>query len=325
MITFRTLDDIQEKLVNAVVTIGNFDGVHLGHREIFRRVREAAREVGGVSVVITFVPHPLKLLPSRKQLRLITPYAEKEGLIAASGIDYLIVVPFTEEFAAIAAADFVSRILVDRIGMKRLVIGYDYAFGRNREGNVDLLSKLGAELGFDLEVLAPIGSGETVYSSTRIRELIGGGDVEGVVAFLGRHFSLDGTVVHGHHRGKGLGFPTANLATDNELIPKHGVYAVKVRIADTLYDGACNIGSNPTFGDTATSIEVFIFDFAGDLYDCRMRLFFVARIRDERKFPDADALQQAIRSDVQRCREILSGVSVIEYHEPTGAGDCDEK
>jgi len=324
MIIFRNLDDIREKLVNAVVTIGNFDGVHLGHREIFRRVRAVAREVGGVSVVITFVPHPLKLLPSRKQLRLITPYAEKEGLIAASGIDYLIVIPFTESFATIDAADFVSRILVSRIGMKKLVIGYDYAFGRNREGNVALLERLGTELGFDLEVLAPIGSGENVYSSTRIRELIGQGDVEGVVALLGRHFSLDGTIVHGHHRGKGLGFPTANLATDNELIPKHGVYAVKVRIADAIYDGACNIGSNPTFADTATAIEVFIFDFAGDLYGCRMRLFFVASIRDERKFPDPAALQQAIQSDVLRCREILRGVTVIEYHESTGTGDCIE-
>ncbi len=319
MIIFRNLDDIQEKLVNAVVTIGNFDGVHLGHREIFRRVRGAAREAGGVSVVITFVPHPLKRLPSRKHLRLITPYAEKERLIAASGIDYLIVIPFTESFATIDAADFVSRILVSRIGMKKLVIGYDYAFGRNREGNVALLEKLGTELGFDLEVLAPIGSGDIVYSSTGIRELIGRGDVEGVVALLGRHFSLDGTIVHGHHRGKGLGFPTANLATDNELIPKHGVYAVKVRIADAIYDGACNIGSNPTFAD-----KVFIFDFAGDLYGCRMRLFFVARIRDERKFPDPAALQQAIQSDVLRCREILRGVTVIEYHESTGTGDCIE-
>jgi len=324
MIIFRNLDDIQEKLVNAVVTIGNFDGVHLGHREIFCCVREAARRAGGVSVVITFVPHPLKLLPSRKQLRLITPYAEKEGLIAASGIDYLVIIPFTESFATIDAADFVSRILVGRIGMKKLVIGYDYAFGRNREGNVALLEKLGEEVGFELEVLAPIGSGDIVYSSTRIRELVGQGNVEGVVALLGRHFSLDGTIVHGHHRGKGLGFPTANLATDNELIPKHGVYAVKVRIADTMYDGACNIGSNPTFGDTAAAIEVFIFDFTGDLYSCRMRIFFVARIREERKFPDPAALRQAIQSDVLRCREILRGVSVIEYHESTGTGDCVE-
>lgn len=325
MIILRNLDEIQGRLANAVVTIGNFDGVHLGHREIFRRVRDAAAQIGGVSAVITFVPHPLKLLPSRKSLRLITAYAEKESLIAASGMDYLIIIPFTEEFAAITAADFVSRILYGSIGMKKLIIGYDYAFGRNREGNVALLQKLGAELGFALEVLAPIGDGDNVYSSTRIREMIGQGDVNGVVSPLGRHFSLCGTVVHGHHRGKGLGFPTANLATDNELIPKSGVYAVKAKIDDALYDGACNIGANPTFGDASTTIEVFIFDFAGDLYGRRIMLYFIERIRDERRFPDAAALQQAIISDVARCREILRGASVIEYHDyPGNSGHVDK-
>lgn len=325
MIIIRHLDDIQGKLANAVVTIGNFDGVHLGHREIFRRVRKAAADLGGPSVVITFVPHPLKLLPSRKRLRLITTYEEKERLIEASGIDYLITIPFDEEFAAITAPDFVGRILVGMIGMKKLIIGYDYAFGRNREGNVVLLRKLGKELGFGVEVLAPIGDGEKVYSSTAVRETIGEGDVKGVVSLLGRHFSLDGTVVHGHHRGKGLGFPTANLATENELIPKSGVYAVKVRIDDAICDGACNIGSNPTFGDESTAIEVFIFDFEGDLYGRRLRLYFMERIRDERKFSGAEALQQAIQSDVARCREILRGASVIEYHEFPGNGDSAER
>jgi riboflavin kinase/FMN adenylyltransferase len=318
------LDDIPGKFTNAVVTIGNFDGVHLGHREIFRRVRQAAAELAGESAVITFVPHPLKLLPSRKHLRLITPYAEKEELIAASGIDYLIVIPFTVEFAAINATDFVSRVLVGRVGMKKLIIGYDYAFGRNREGNVALLKRLGGELEFVVEVLEPIGSGEEVYSSTRIREMVGSGDVKGVVSLLGRHFSLTGTVVHGHHRGKGLGFPTANLATDNELIPKSGVYAVKVRIDDRIYDGACNIGSNPTFGDGAISIEVYIFDYAGELYGRSVRVYFIERIRGERKFPDAAALQKAIQSDVERCRETLRDVSVIEYHEYEGKRACDE-
>jgi len=324
MITYRSLDDIPGKFTNAVVTIGNFDGVHLGHREIFRRVRQAAAELAGESAVITFVPHPLKLLPSRKHLRLITPYAEKEELIAASGIDYLIVIPFTVEFAAINATDFVSRVLVGRVGMKKLIIGYDYAFGRNREGNVALLKRLGGELEFVVEVLEPIGSGEEVYSSTRIREMVGSGDVKGVVSLLGRHFSLTGTVVHGHHRGKGLGFPTANLATDNELIPKSGVYAVKVRIDDRIYDGACNIGSNPTFGDGAISIEVYIFDYAGELYGRSVRVYFIERIRGERKFPDAAALQKAIQSDVERCRETLRDVSVIEYHEYEGKRACDE-
>ncbi|HLO26313.1 MAG TPA: bifunctional riboflavin kinase/FAD synthetase [Geobacteraceae bacterium] len=317
MIVYRKLDEIESKLPNAVVTIGNFDGVHLGHREIFRRVRKTAEDLGGASVVISFIPHPLKLLPSRKKLQLITTYAEKESLIAGSGIDYLVIIPFTVEFASITASEFVRKVLVGQVGMKKLIIGYDYAFGRNREGNVGLLRQLGADLGFDVEVLAPIGDGETVYSSTRIREMIHHGEVGGVVSLLGRHFSLDGKVVHGHHRGKGLGFPTANLETGNELIPKSGVYAVKADVEGTVYDGACNIGSNPTFGDEYTSIEVFLFDFQGDLYGHDLRLFFVERIRGERRFPSVEALQEAIRSDVAKCREMLRKTLIMNYHEPS--------
>ena len=315
MTIVRNLFEIESNLSRAVVTIGNFDGVHLGHRKIFQRVRQSAREIGGVSVVITFIPHPLKLLPSRKNIRLITTYAEKESLIRASGVDYLLNIPFTEEFANISAHDFVTRILLAKIGMCRLVIGYDYAFGRNREGDVALLRHLGSVLGFEVEVLEPIGAQGVVYSSSRIRGMIGEGLVREVVSLLGRHFFLDGTIVHGHHRGKGLGFPTANLATDNELIPRQGVYAVKVDIGGRLHDGACNIGSNPTFGDGETAIEVFVFDFEGDLYGSEIRLYFVERIRDEQKFPDADSLKTVIQADVVRCREILNMTTVAAYHE----------
>lgn len=315
MVIFRALDEIREKLPNAAVTIGNFDGVHLGHREIFRRVRRAAAELAGVSVVITFVPHPLRVLSPEKAPRLINTYAEKETLIEASGIDYLFALPFDRAFAAMTAEEFVRRILVDKIGIKRLIIGYDYAFGRNREGNVALLERLGRECGFDVEVLGPIGNGDTVFSSTTVRNMIASGDVKGVVSLLGRHFSLGGKVVHGHHRGRGIGFPTANLETEKDLLPRHGVYAVKVKIDDAIYDGACNIGDNPTFQDKTIAIEVFIFDFAGDLYGRDVRLYFVDRIRDEQRFTDAEALQKAIKSDVARCREILRSASIIEYHE----------
>ncbi|HTP65784.1 MAG TPA: bifunctional riboflavin kinase/FAD synthetase [Geobacteraceae bacterium] len=313
----RKLSDIR-KLENPVVTIGNFDGVHMGHRQIFRMLKEAAAEIGGVSVVITFDPHPLKVLRSAKKLRLINTPEEKEQLIEASGIDYLIVIPFTDEFAALTATEFVRDILVEIVGIKKLVIGYDYAFGRNREGNIGLLRLLGDEYGFSVDVLEPIWDGKTIFSSTNIRKMIVDGKIREVVASLGRHFSLEGKVVHGHHRGKVLGFPTANVETDKELIPKNGVYAVKVRIAQELYDGACNIGPNPTFGDEAIAIEVFIFEFAGDLYGEELRVYFIDRIRDERKFPDAAALQMAIASDVAKCREILRDASIIEYHEYLG-------
>lgn len=315
MKVFRSIEEINEKLPRAVVTIGNFDGVHLGHREIFRRLKRAAAELGGVSVVITFEPHPLKVLPVGKRLRLINTYAEKETLIEASGVDYLVTIPFTPEFAAISADEFVRDMLVERIGVVKVIIGYDYAFGRNREGNAEFLRRLGQELGFEVQVLEPIGDGMTVYSSSNVRRLIESGNVKDVVSLLGRHFSLGGAVVHGFHRGKGLGFPTANLKTDKELIPRFGVYAVKVKIGDTVYDGACNIGDNPTFQDGGTSIEVFIFDYDGDLYGREVRLYFVERIRDEEKFADVETLQKAIARDVARCREILGGVSIIEYRE----------
>lgn len=312
---YRNVEEIEGKLPSPVVTIGNFDGVHLGHREIFRRLKREAAELSGVSMVITFVPHPLKVLAPQKSPRLINTSAEKELLIEASGIDYLLAIPFTREFASVTADRFVLEILVGRIGVKRVVIGHDYAFGRNREGDADFLRRMGDELGFEVEVLGPIGNGKVIYSSTRVREMIERGDVRGVVSLLGRHFSIGGVVVHGHHRGKGLGFPTANLETDKELIPGHGVYAVKVKIDDTVHDGACNIGVNPTFGDEKPSIEVFLLDFAGDLYGREVRVYFVDRIRDERKFPDPLSLQRAIEADVARCRELLRGVSIIEYRE----------
>ncbi len=317
MKVIRALTDISG-LKNPVVTIGNFDGVHMGHRQIFRKLKQAATEISGVSVVITFNPHPLKVLPTGKKLRLINTPEEKELLIEASGIDYLIVIPFTEKFAAITATEFVSEILVGIVGIKKLIIGYDYAFGRNREGNIGLLRLLGDEYGFSVDVLEPIWDGKTIFSSTNIRKMIEDGRIREVVTSLGRNFSLEGKVVHGHHRGKLLGFPTANLQTQRELIPKNGVYAVRVKINSEMYDGACNIGPNPTFGDKEVAIEVFIFNFTGDLYEKNLRVFFIDRIRDERKFPDASALQTAIEEDVARCREILRDASIIEYHESAG-------
>jgi riboflavin kinase/FMN adenylyltransferase len=313
----RDLADIKA-LKNPVVTIGNFDGVHMGHRQIFQKLKQAAADLHGESVVITFAPHPLKVLPSGKDLRLISTYEEKELLLEASGIDYLVVIPFTEQFAALTARKFVSEILVGSIGIKKLIVGYDYAFGRKREGNIRLLRQLGKEYGFAVETLEPIWDGKTIFSSTNIRKMIEEGNVRDVVAPLGRHFSIVGKVVHGHHRGKLLGFPTANLHTEKELIPKNGVYAVKVKIDQEMYNGACNIGPNPTFSGVAIAIEIFIFDFTGDLYEKEMRVYFIQRIRDEMKFPDATALQTAIEADVALCREILKDASIIEYHECLG-------
>jgi riboflavin kinase / FMN adenylyltransferase len=315
MIIFRSITEVKEKLRHPAVTIGNFDGVHLGHREIFRRVREVAAAAGGVSVVITFVPHPLKVVASGKSVKLITSPQEKESLIEASGIDYLLEIPFDAAFAAVSARDFVERVLVGTLGMEQLVVGYDYAFGRGREGNLDLLKEMGELHGYRVEVLPPVTDGATVYSSTRVRQLVGEGDVKGVVAILGRHYALTGRVVHGEHRGRILGFPTANLDTDEELLPAAGVYAVKVRLDGELYDGACNIGTNPTFQNQRLTLEVFLLDFAGDLYGREITLFFLDRLRGEQRFAGLEALKAAIAADVERCRGILRGASVIEYHD----------
>lgn len=315
MIICRNIDELHGRISDAVVTVGNFDGVHLGHREIFRRVRSAAAETGGNSVVVTFFPHPLKLLAPERDFRLITTYAEKERLIGESGIDYLISLPFSREFAALSAERFVRDILANRIAMRRLIIGYDYAFGRNREGDVHLLRRLGEELGFGVEMLDQIGDGETGFSSSAIRERIARGDVRGVVQLLGRNFSVGGVVVHGFHRGRGIGFPTANIQVEEELLPLPGVYAVKVEGDGWLRDGACNVGDNPTFHGSQVTVEAHILDFDGDLYARRLRVHFIDRIRNEREFPDVEALTDAIRGDVVRCREILRDSVLVTYHD----------
>ena len=314
MVIFKSISEIKGQLPHPVVTIGNFDGVHLGHREIFRRVRELARAKEGVSVVVTFVPHPLEVVSPSTGVRLITTPKEKESLIEASGIDYLLEIPFDLAFAAIPAEQFVAKVLVDAIGIETLVIGYDYAFGRGRAGDVTLLRQLGEQFFFSVQLLEPVSNGATVYSSTAVRNMVSQGDVQGVVSVLGRHYSVTGTVVHGHQRGRALGFPTANLATEKELLPAAGVYAVKARIGSVLYDGACNIGTNPTFGNEKLSLEVFLFDFDGELYGREVTLFFMDRLRGELRFPDAEALKEAIAADVARCRSILKDAAIVEYH-----------
>lgn len=316
----RDLNELIAPLPNAVVTIGNFDGVHLGHREIFRRLVSMAREIGGVSVVYTFVPHPLKVLAPERAPRLINTYAEKERLIEASCIDVLICAPFTLETATLSAGRFVEEVLVKKIGVRHLVVGYDYAFGRNREGNAEFLRRKGETLGFEVEVLGPIvGQGE-VYSSSRIRRMLMDGEVRAVVSLLGRHFSLQGEVVHGDKRGKGLGFPTANLATEKEILPRAGVYAVKVKLADRQFDGVVNIGCNPTFCREGLSVEVHLLDFHEQIYGETLRLYFVERLRDEMRFPSPAELHQAIEADITRARQILAATRIIEYRDYLDCG-----
>jgi len=315
MIVLHDLHELKRPLKDVVLTIGNFDGVHLGHREIFRKVVSRARELGGTSAVMTFVPHPLKVLAPEKLQPLINTYDEKERLIEASRIDVLFSLPFSHDFARIPAEEFVAEILVRRIGVKHLIVGYDYAFGRAREGDVAALRALSERHDFVLEVLDPVLEGERLFSSTRVRELIAAGEVREAVNWLGRHFSLEGTVVRGDGRGRGLGFPTANLATAKELLPATGVYAVKVRVDGQIYDGVANLGNNPTFPGATGGVEVHVLDFNQDLYGKPLRVYFVERLRGEMKFSGPQELIDAIKRDIARSRKLLAGTRLVVYHE----------
>lgn len=297
------------------VALGNFDGVHLGHREIFRTLTRRARELGVRSVVYTFEPHPLKVLaPDRAPLMLNTP-AEKERLIRASNVDILARIPFSTDVARQKARDFVRLVLVEKLHVRALVIGYDFAFGHDREGNGDFLLEQAKTHDFSVDVLQPVGADGQPYSSTRVRELLNRGEVEKIPAQLGRHYTLGGMVVGGDKRGRLLGYPTANLRSDKEQLPAHGVYAVMVRRGEYEYQGVVNIGCRPTYGAGETTIEVFLFDFEGDLYGEELRLYFVSRLREERSFVSSLELKAAIKNDVALAREVLTGVRIIQYQE----------
>jgi len=302
-----TGSDIAAGIIHdTVVTIGNFDGVHRGHTEIFRHLISRGVQRGLQSVVVTFDPHPLKVLSADATPPMITTFDQKVALIASTGIDCLVVVPFTAEFARMTADDFVRNMLCDSLGMRHIVIGHDYAFGKGREGNYKTLERIGAEKGFTLEDMEPIGEDGLVFSSSLARRLIAAGDMEAASGILGRYHMISGTVVHGRDIGRSLGFPTANISTRNELLPPDGVYAVMVSVDGTLVKGACSIGLNPTFDGGSRAIEVFMLDYADQIYGREIAVCFVKRLRDIRKFADASELVSAITRDVLNTRGILA-------------------
>jgi riboflavin kinase/FMN adenylyltransferase len=292
----KDLQDISKPFENAVVTIGNFDGVHIGHQALFRQVIEKARSIGGTSVVMTFEPHPLRVLNCHKHFPLITLYEQKVELIGASGIDTLVCVPFTREFAKIPARVFVKDILCDLIGMTSVVVGEDYSFGKKREGDISLLKEMGRTHGFEVIVSGWIELGARRISSTEIRNLVRDGQVDEAAKLLGRHYQV---------RGRLLGYPTANLKLSDELCPKGGVYAVTVEYQGITYDGAANIGYSPTFDNGEFSVEVHILDFHEDIYDQPIHVNFVQRLRGERKFAGPEALAAQIKLDVEMARNLL--------------------
>ena len=302
----RNLREIEHPLIRPVLTIGNFDGVHEGHRVLFQRVRERAWELGGQSVVMTFEPHPIKVMKPGNGPPLITLTEQKLELIAKAAIDVILCLPFTLEVAAISARDFVQDILVRRIGVREIVVGYDYSFGAGREGNIALLRRMGADLGFEVQVLGPIVIDDVPVSSTSIRNLVREGNLPAARRLLGRDYQICGTVVQGKGRGAGLlGFPTANLNPIDELVPKEGVYAVLVHLEDRTYQGLTNIGKNPTFGNDALSIETHLLDFSGDLVGKSIRIDFLERLRDEKAFKGIQELADQIGRDIEQARALF--------------------
>ena len=288
-----------------VVAIGNFDGVHVGHQEIFRRVREEAARNNGKSVVLTFEPHPLKLLVPERCPQLITPYSKRLRLIEHFGMDAVAVIHFTREFASLSPEAFFRDILTRVFNVKAVFIGYDFSFGRDRTGSVENLKRLGKEHGIKVEVVAPFKAGDTPVSSTKIRQLVAEGKVETARELLGRYFFLSGEVVKGHNRGKSLGFPTANIETGHELFPARGVYATFLYYRGKRYRAATNIGVNPTFTNGALSIETYVVNFDEILYGCEVSISFVRKIRDEICFPSAGMLVKRMEEDIRIANEIL--------------------
>lgn len=300
------LNNLPKDIKNPVITIGNFDGVHWAHQAIFKKIIERATDLNGTSVVITFEPHPIKIMFPEKVKPLITLLEQKRELIINQGIDIFVLIKFTLEFAAISAKDFVKDILVDKLGIKEIVVGYDYAFGHNREGNIMVLREMGQQFNFNIHQVDPVYLGKALISSTSIRNLIMEGNVSETKQLLGRNYQIRGEVIVGRNRGGPLlGYPTANLKLTDELIPKEGVYVVSVELKGKIYQGLTNIGYNPTFKDKTLSVETYIFDLSANIVKQKIKVNFLSRLRDEITFASSKELSQQISRDINQAREFF--------------------
>lgn len=309
MKVYYSLDDFP-RLPHAVVTTGTFDGVHMGHRKILDQLNRAAERDEGESVLLTFTPHPRQVLQPDIDLKMINTQNEKIALLKETGLDHLIIHPFTKAFSRTSSLEFVREILVNNIGAKRLVIGYDHHFGRNREGSFEHLKKYGPLYGFEVEEIAAQDMDQVTVSSTKIRKAIESGDMQTAREYLSYYFPLAGQVTSGERMGTQLGFPTANIRPEepSKIVPANGAYAVQVQLTDAegpSLPGMCNIGIRPTVGGKFQTIEAHIFDFDQDLYGQRLRLKFVKRLRAEQKFADLEGLRQQLQKDEAHARKIL--------------------
>ena len=306
MIVFKSTEDITNYFRSSFVTIGNFDGVHLSHRHICRKLASDAAEAGAKSLVITFDPHPKMILhPDIRPFFLITTLEEKLNLIEECGIDATLIIAFSPDYAKTTAREFVYETLGQKLAIKKIIIGHDYTFGQNKKGNDAYLISAGQELGFEVEVIDAFKAGDDIVSSTLIRNLIVQGKVGEAARLLGREYNVAGTVVTGFGRGIKLGFPTANINPEKELLPPAGIYAAFVEVEGKRYMAALNIGAKPTFADYTFTFEVHLLDFEGDLRGKRLNTEFVEKLRDIVKFDSPEALKKQIAADVENARAIL--------------------
>jgi riboflavin kinase/FMN adenylyltransferase len=295
-------------LSSPAVALGNFDGVHLGHRALIDAANRAQRKIGGETVVYTFEPHPARVLAPERAPHLLTTLQRKLELLDSAGVDVCVLEPFVPEFAALEPQIFFAEVLVRTLAARHLVVGYDFTFGHQRGGDAAMLRQLGREHGIGVEVISPFEQHGRVVSSTEVRRALAAGDVRLAQALLGRPFDVDGAVVRGAGRGKSLGFPTANVAPETETLPATGIYAVRLRKLDgnaTALPGAASLGVNPTFHGDKLTLEVHILDFDGDLYGARVRIEFIERLREERRYDHVDALIAQVQEDIRAARRIL--------------------
>ena len=301
----RHLDDRSPWSVRSVVTLGNFDGLHLGHQALVRNAVEDARRLGARSVVLTFEPHPLKILAPSRAPKLLLSHKDKMELLQSLDVDVVVIQKFDAAFASVPARDFVARVLLERLRIKKIWVGRDLRFGQGRKGCVDDLLKWGCEDGFDVGIVEPILLGGVRVSSSIVRQLVEEGRVDEAAPMLGRYHLVSGRVVSGEHRGRELGFPTANISSRTEVLPLDGIYATLFQCGAKRYFSASSIGTNPTFGDGPRTVESFLLDYNGDLYGEAVKVYFVKRIRAEKKFASVDELVAQMREDVARARAIF--------------------
>jgi riboflavin kinase / FMN adenylyltransferase len=310
----RVLHEITDDTLfrSPIVTLGTFDGVHLGHQEILKAMIDDAKEREAESVLLTFHPHPrMVLYPDSHTVRLIDTVDEKLEKLEALGLDTVILYPFTSRFSAMSAEDFVRDILVKKIGVKEMVVGYDHHFGRNREGDFAQLQELGKDLGFTVREISAHSAAGTAVSSTKVRKALSEGDMLLASELLGRPYQINGTVVHGNKLGRTIGFPTANIEINEatKMLPAFGVYAVKAELNGRKFDGVMNIGNKPTVQQSEkVFVEVFLFDFSEDIYGETLRVNVFERLRGEQRFGSIEALKEQLGKDEKNARTVLAAI-----------------